>query len=264
MPTILMFGGYTTNSYHYDATMQTDENKGLVITNGMTLSATGELFENWNGSVNKRLNVVGPNKVHYNLGNNPEGWFRKNIGYDSECSMVYQAENPDKAFRLAIGLTNKTTNSFSITVYLFDRATDMLIHSETKEFTGISLGNDYYSGNIVIYGQYGKETVVDQAYIVNAMDLNGILTQVNEKYSGVCAFRENAVDSCVVGENVSVSDMIEDVNNYTLTLVKNGEVYMQITDNSFTVQDAGEYELYYWDQSNNKPIKMQFTVRQNV
>ena len=264
MPAIMFFGGYTTPSYYYDGTMKADENKGLVFVNGVTVPTTGEVFPNWStaGSVNNRLNIVGPNKIGGNLGNinTAGGWIVSNIGRNTnpELGMKYHAENPNTPFKFIIGISAATDTNFTVSAYLLNRVTGEVLYKNSATITA-SFGTEYFSGNIALYGQYGKTTVLDKIYEIQQAT-SGI-DEIIPRYTDSCEFKSDTITSVGAGKTVNVSELIDDTSSFILALKsKDGSVRV-ITDSTFVVDVPGTYTLYYWDKNDaHSPASMLFTV----
>ena len=103
---------------------------------------------------------------------------------------------------------------------------------------------NYYHGNIVLYGNYGQTTTIDQLYpIITDKTFDEIVNDY--EYS---SFNENAPTMIQVGATLNVQDFVNTSNaNYKFYYYGVGGERVDITGSTFSIDRAGSYKLYYND-----------------
>ncbi len=167
MPTLSFFNGEVTNSIFYDPNATAAQNKGLIISNGM-MDITGVPVPSWNktGSINDRIQFVGPTKAYW-LGETVSGWFRRDISANSPLGVytLAQEENANKQYRLIAGFSAGSATGCTIELYVIDRQTGEQVLSVSKTVSQ-AFAEDAFSGSIVLYGQFGKALTLDTLYAI--------------------------------------------------------------------------------------------------
>ena len=251
MPALAFFCNELTSSMfcenYINPTGESD--KGIVVVNGST-GNDGAPFAKWAKSVNGRLNIYGPRKISQ-MDNEYAGWFRESIRGVEPLGLTYQASNAETKFRLVVGFIEGMAEKFTVAVHLSNRETGEVYYDGvfTKKIpTGLTLEvtDDYYSGKIIAYGQYGKRTVLDKIYpIVHAETI----VEAREKLFPSSQFKETARKEVYVNEPLGVSDYILPVEGeeYELTLTDSVGNTTAITEATFTLTEIGKYTLRFED-----------------
>lgn len=180
LPYMSFFNGEVVNSIYYNESLTAAQNKGFVLANG-AMDMGGGTFTSWDGSVNKRLQVLGPNKV-YGQGNNPSEWFRTNLlGNDTPLALVNlaKAENANRQYRLIIGFTEGTTSGCKIAIYFMDRTTGEIIIDTTASLPK-PFPENYFNGSIALYSNFGVDLTLDQVY---AIEQDTTMSALKTKYA---------------------------------------------------------------------------------
>lgn len=255
MPAVAFFCDTVTNSMFAENILAPSGNsdKGIVVVNGST-GSDGKPFSKWTTSVNNRLNMYGPRKLA-NMDNDTAGWMRASIRGVSEVGMTYQANNADTKFRMVVGFVEGTDTCATLAFYLCDRDTGDVYYKNTFKWTfpteGLNMAMDesYYTGNIVAYGQYGKQTAIDTVYpVVHAATLDEAILA----FFPLSEFKTTAPASVRSSETLNVSDYIVTVDGYeyTLNLIDEAGNVTPLTGDTFTL-DTGLYTLQYKDGKND-------------
>lgn len=171
MPIISFFNGEVNNSIFnsYDNTKVDDvetfnENakteKGVVIFNGQT-DMNGDPFAPWHkqGSVNDRITLAGPWKAN-KFGADDLGWFRTNVagsGTPMGLWTLTKEENANTKYRMFVGFTQGDTTGCTIVMHVVNYYTQEVVCSyETR--IDEAFPENYFTGNIALHGQFGKQT----------------------------------------------------------------------------------------------------------
>lgn len=171
MPIISFFNGEVNNTIFntYDNTKVNGEEvfnekatteKGLVIFNGQT-DMSGNPFAPWNkqGSVNDRITLAGPWKAN-KFGANDLGWFRDNVAGSGTPMGIWtlsKEENANTKYRMFVGFTAGDTTGCTIVMHVVNYYTQEVVCSyETR--INETFPENYFTGNIALHGQFGKQT----------------------------------------------------------------------------------------------------------
>ncbi len=251
MPYLSFFNDEVTNSIYYDSMVSTAHNKGLILANG-AMTMTGVPVEAWHKekSVNDRIQFLGPTKAG-GMGTDKDGLFRENLVRGNVPVGMYllsQEENANKQYRVIVGFTEGTTTGCTIVMYVFDLGTGREAMYVKQAFTQ-TFAEDAFSGGIVLYGHYAKETVLDNVYEIEE---NVTLEDLKEKYCKVSKFKAGAATSVYAEKTLNVSDYIQPEAGaaYTLTLIDANGTETAITGETFVINTIGQYTLRYYDGVN--------------
>lgn len=265
MPIISFFNEEVNDNPFYQAGASDALNKGLLLYNGWT-TGMGKPVAAWELSINNRFCVSGPNKAR-NVDYDLDGWFRKSFGNGDAISMttLTKEEYIDCSYRMAVGVTAGTASSVTIAVYCVNLTTGKVMYnrSQTFEMTETSthkdplFPGDYFSGSIVLYGMYGKETTIDQIY---AIEENVTMNDIIEKHMQVSAFKDDAEKDVYTKVALKVSDYVQITSEqYTFSYTDAQGNETLITDDTFTFTAPGNYTLHFKD-GEKSAVSLQLVV----
>lgn len=253
MPNILFFGDEMTNNVFYDFSGSQAQNKGLVFSNGWTFG-TGDPCDRWVNNVNTRYYVYGPNKIN-RPGSDMEGWFRKQVSTNATAMSMTSILNngPEDRYRIAIGVTEGTSESFKVAVHCVNLTTGVVLYTgesvlQVKASEG-TIADDYYHGKIGLYGQFGKFTKLDKVYPIQE---DRTLAQIKATMFLASEFANTAKTTVRPNTTLQVSDYIAPIPGRTYSLKyldTNGEMHI-IDGDTFTLSDLGQYTFIYEDGVN--------------
>lgn len=255
MPALGFFIGTINNSMFYSNIKDNPDklDKGIVMVNGATQN-DGNVFAKWSSSVCNRLNIYGPKKIA-NMDNDTEGWFRRSIKGVDPLSMTYQANNPNTKFRMVAGFIEGTETYATLAFYLCDRDTGEIYYKGSfkvdwaTEDLVMPIDENYYKGNIVAYGHYGKKTVFDKVYPVVHADS---LQEAIETFFPLSQFQANAPTKVTANAQLSVDDYVVKEAGYqhTLNVIDEAGNVTPVTGDTFALP-IGVYTLQYKDGKND-------------
>jgi len=103
--------------------------------------------------------------------------------------------------------------------------------------------NPHFQGNIVMYGQYGRQTKLDGVYpVITGKSFD----TVRKEEVPQATFKETAPSFVKFGETINVSDFVDTTNEgYTLFYRNSRGEDTFVTGTSFTVPAPGQYTLFY-------------------
>ena len=252
MPYVLFFGDEMTNSVIYKEAASDAQNKGLVFSNGWTYG-TGQPSTSWTNSINTRYCAHGPQKI-YTPGEDEEGWFRYRVDGATAMGMTSIVnDGPEDQYRLVIGVVDGTSNSFTVAVHCLNITRGLVLFSGQQTITLTesegSFGENYFTGNIGLYGHFGKRTQLDKVY---AIEEDTTLEDVKEKYCKVSQFNQGASMVVYAGKTLNVSDYITPASDaaYTLNVIDANGASTAITGKTFVLDEIGRYTFRYYDGVN--------------
>ena len=262
MPAIGFFVEEPSDSMFTSSLERDDYQKGFVVANGFTQN-DGKPFAKWATSLCSRFATFGPQRISH-PDTDTEGWFRSSIRNVPAVGMTYQANNPDTKFRMVLGFVEGDSTHATLAYYLCDRETGEVYYKgqHTSTFDGANLilpvDENYYTGKIVAWGQYGKKTVLDKVYpIVHANSLDEAIYTLFKP----AQLKATASLQVPANEPQNVSDYIVTVPGYTPTLkIMDAEGNVtEITGSTFTLPAVGEYTLIY-DDGKNSTLRVKMTA----
>ena len=238
LPQVAFFAKTVTSSL-------TDGEEGIYISNGVTKN-DGALFSEHDSH---RLTVFGPNKVGYGeFDNKGRMWNTGNPG--SPCGMSYVALDDNCQYRYIVGFSDAQSDSVTISLILINMTTQERVFYAKQKMTGYSvaggstkldLDEDYFTGSIVLYGRYGKETVWDKVYapiqgVSDILDLDP-----------AAEFKSGFAKNYELNTTVNVSDYINIPDgDYEFTVTDPlGNPVAIAADGSFTYTMSGTYRLRF-------------------
>ena len=170
MPFVSFFTTGVTNTIYNHA--ENADVKGWIFANGLTQN-NGYPYGNWDGAHANRLAMIGPYKINYKYDDNGS-----NTALTQLRANVGSATSPNA---IAMSQLNGTTDEYRMIIGYVASGTEMhlriLVWNLTTgaEFYSETIDKDQpvadWEGDIVLYGHFGKETVVNKVYpIVEGFD----------------------------------------------------------------------------------------------
>ena len=167
MPTVAFFQDSSATTPFNHARTASTATKGLVFINGMYLP-NGSIY-GASGALANRLSVMGP----YGLANIDDDvagvQYRHTIANGVSCGAGNLASSTAH-YRMIIGFSAGSTTGYTIRVWVLnlDDGTEYEFSESagTKTYNGVTLPDDYFSGKIALYGQFGKTTTLDKVYAI--------------------------------------------------------------------------------------------------
>ena len=103
--------------------------------------------------------------------------------------------------------------------------------------------NPHFQGNIVMYGQYGRQTTLDDVYpVITGKSFD----QVRKEEAPQATFKETAPSFVKFGEPINVSDFVDTTNEgYTLFYRDSRGEDTYVAGATFAVPAPGQYTLFY-------------------
>ncbi len=254
MPAIGFFENEPENTMYTTDLKYDEQYKGIVVANGFTQN-DGAVFSKWTGSVCNRLDIYGPQKIS-NPDSDTEGWFRDGGIKGKMVGMTEQANNPDTKFSMVMGFVDGSSTHLTLGFYLSDRDTGEVYFSGTYTFNFaensfiMPMDSEYYKGNIVAYGHYGKRLVLDKIYpVIHADSLD---EAVNAIFT-TSKFKNTAQAKVLRNQTLNVADYIvtEPGYTYSLKLADDKGNVTDVTGDTFTLSELGQYTLIYKDGKNS-------------
>ncbi len=262
MPAITFFNEEINDNPFHEPGASDAQNKGLLFSNGWT-TGMGKPFSSWETSINNRFCVYGPYKVSkVDWALEAEGWFRETISGGSGVGMtnLVKEENVNCSYRMALGVTAGDAGSVTITAYCINMTTGQVLLNATQTIvndSSIEFPENYFTGSIVLYGMYGKETTLDAIY---AIEEDTSMAALKDKYFTTSQFIDDAPTVVRIGGTLQTDEYIAPTNeNYTLGYYDENNVYTAITSDTFSFTQSGLYKLTYCD-GENLPAQMTIEI----
>ena len=175
VPILSFFNTAITNTVYNHA--EDASVKGWIVANGIT-NSDGTPHSGWTGAYANRINLIGSYKISYKFDDNGSGTatlsqVRAAVGSDSLATMAKLNGSTDK-YRIIVGWVDHPTkaNAMSLRVVAWNLTTQELI----VDFTEGEVSKADWTGDIALYGHFGRTTAIDKLYPVvsgldNALDL---------------------------------------------------------------------------------------------
>ena len=259
--------------------MLNDGTRGLYIGNG-----------HWHGCKewqddSTAFTVYGPNKVSGGIfSTSADDVLWHDDG--AEIAGAKLEKNPETKYQYLIGIAEAKDASqvaedetpyCVVEALLYDRDTLETIYECSQKIESDKFVNGYFSGNIVVYANFGHETTFDKVYPLQTA------TSVYDLYEGGPKFGDAAVRHTYIGAVHQVSgyapEMSEDyvlgyvsadkVSNELFYTDNNGAVkvntanadFVDLSDQtSFTFPAIGKYIMYYQVPNRKRPSQLEITV----
>ena len=175
IPILSFFNTAVSNTIYNHA--ENADAKGWIVANGIT-NSDGTPHSGWTGAYANRINLIGPYKISYKFDDNGSGTatlsqVRAAVGSGSLVTMAKLNGSTDK-YRIIVGWVDHPTkaNAMSLRVVAWNLTTQELI----VDFTEGEVSKADWTGDIALYGHFGRTTAIDKLYPVvsgldNALDL---------------------------------------------------------------------------------------------
>ena len=161
MPILSFFNNSVTNTIYNHA--QDANVKGWLVTNGMYVK-TGLPYGGFAGAHANRVTLIGPYNISYTYDNNGENQslaqVRTSIGSAADPSPITMASlNANDQYRVIIGWV-ENGNNMNLRVVAWNMTTGVQLVNYNQG--GVPKAD--WTGDIVLYGHYSRETYVDHVY----------------------------------------------------------------------------------------------------
>ena len=145
--------------------------KGWIVANGIT-NSDGTPHSGWSGAYANRINLIGPYKISYKFDDNGTETtltqVRAAVGSGSSITMAKLNGSTDE-YRMVIGWVEHATKTtaMSLRMIVWNLTTEELI----VDFTEGEVSKADWTGDIALYGHFGRTTTVNKLYpIVGGID----------------------------------------------------------------------------------------------
>ncbi len=170
MPIVSFFTTNVKNSVYNHA--QSEDEKAWIFFNGI-YNHNGLPDGGYSGNLSNRLNLIGPYKITYKADNSGSENPKSNRLSDgsnptnpSPASLAMLSGTTDQ-YRVMLGWVANGDSNMNLRVYVWNLTTGALVLD--KAFGNVTKAD--WEGDIVLYGHFGKDTVVDKVYpIVTGFD----------------------------------------------------------------------------------------------
>ncbi|MBE5739308.1 MAG: hypothetical protein E7349_00470 [Clostridiales bacterium] len=170
MPILSFFNTEIGNTIYNHA--ENADVKGWIVANGVT-NSDGTPHSGWSGAYANRINLIGPYKISYKFDDNGSGTatlsqVRAAVGSSSLVTMAKLNGSTDE-YRMIVGWVEHATktNAMSLRVVAWNLTTEELI----VDFTEGEVPKADWTGDIALYGHFGRTTTVDKLYpVVEGLD----------------------------------------------------------------------------------------------
>ena len=150
---------------------QNAEVKGWIVANGIT-NKDGTPHSGWAGAYANRINLIGPYQVSYKFDDNGSNQsltqVRAAVGSGSPIAMANLNGSTDE-YRMVIGWVEHATknSAMSLRILVWNLTTGEQIVDSTEG----ELSKADWTGDIALYGHFGRTTTIDKLYpIVNGFN----------------------------------------------------------------------------------------------
>ena len=142
-------------------------NKGLVFVNGLYMP-NGSIF-GAGGALANRMSVLGPYGA-VSIEEDIAGVQYRHTLSNGQWPGAGNLANTTAKYRMVVGFSAGSTTGYTIRVWILnlDDGTEYEFSESagTKTYSDITLAEDYFSGKIALYGQFGKTTTLDKVYAI--------------------------------------------------------------------------------------------------
>lgn len=261
MPTLSFFRDEYSKSM-FDGT------KGIVYTGGFTDNNGNAVHP----QLNNRCTLYGPYMMHeYDRGaddtttiadakSSPDGAYPgsfNSLDANTRYRMIAGFTGIEKG---RVGLLNSNPTEYVDALFLTFRC--VILNLDTKEiFSDFSIrtygiqalrfleipldteDNEFFKGNIVLYGQHGRQTKFDAIYpIITDMSFE----EIYEAEIPKAEFKETAKSFVLLNSEINVSDYIDTTQEgYSFFYRDEAGVEYPITGETFTITQEGRYTFFY-------------------
>lgn len=210
-----------------------------------------------------RMVIFGPEKASFGELDN-QGRFCA-IGSTSDpCPASWNSLDDNCKYRFIVGIENATSTSMVARILLINLTTSERVWDKRETLSSytinqcsinpcphksagqecrepLNLDQDYYSGSIVLYGNYGHDVILDKIYAP--------VTDVTDIYDmdKAAQFKDGYKENYELGDSAKVTDFIDVPSiDYEFTVTAPDGLPINIgQDGSFTFTKSGQYRLYY-------------------
>ena len=169
VPILSFFNTEVSNTIYNHA--QNADVKGWIVANGIT-NSDGTPHSGWSGAYANRINLIGPYKISYKFDDNgtaqPLTQVRAAVGSGSALTMANLNASTDQ-YRMIVGWVEHATNTnaMSLRVVAWNLTTEEIV----VDFQEGEISKADWTGDIALYGHFGKMTTVDKLYpVVEGLD----------------------------------------------------------------------------------------------
>ncbi|MBQ8405717.1 MAG: hypothetical protein IJX09_03600, partial [Clostridia bacterium] len=169
-PFVSLLSGKITNSI-FNLNIDDPEDTGFIISNGMR-SKNGDVASS---SMSKRTTLYAPHKISYAYNSDPSdgSQYRKTLASDSTIGL-YSLTSVTDTYRAIIGVASDGGNP-RVQIYVVNMVTGEAV----CEYSDTVTDRVWSEGSIILYGQFGKETVLDKVF---GVEENTTKAALKEKY----------------------------------------------------------------------------------
>lgn len=145
---------------------QNAEVKGWIVANGIT-NKDGTPHSGWAGAYANRINLIGPYQVSYKFDDNGSNQsltqVRAAVGSGSPIAMANLNGSTDE-YRMVIGWVEHATknSAMSLRILVWNLTTGEQIVDSTEG----ELSKADWTGDIALYGHFGRTTTIDKLYAI--------------------------------------------------------------------------------------------------
>ena len=146
--------------------------KGWIVANGIT-NSDGTPHSGWSGAYANRINLIGPYKISYKFDDNGSGTatlsqVRAAVGSSSAITMASLKSSADE-YRMVVGWVEHATKTTAMSLRTF--VWNLTTGETIVDFTEGEVPKADWTGDIALYGHFGRATTVDKLYsVVNGLD----------------------------------------------------------------------------------------------
>ena len=139
--------------------------KGWIVANGIT-NSDGTPHSGWSGAYANRINLIGPYKISYKFDDNGSGTatlsqVRAAVGSSSAITMANLRNSTDE-YRMVVGWVEHATKTTAMSLRMF--VWNLTTGETIVDFTEGEVPKADWTGDIALYGHFGRTTTIDKLY----------------------------------------------------------------------------------------------------
>ena len=139
--------------------------KGWIVANGIT-NSDGTPHSGWSGAYANRINLIGPYKISYKFDDNGSGTatlsqVRAAVGSSSAITMASLKSSADE-YRMVVGWVEHATKTTAMSLRTF--VWNLTTGETIVDFTEGEVPKADWTGDIALYGHFGRTTTIDKLY----------------------------------------------------------------------------------------------------
>ena len=145
--------------------------KGWIVSNGIT-NSDGTPHSGWSGAYANRINLIGPYKISYKFDDNGTGTkltqVRAAVASNSPITMAKLKSSTDE-YRMVVGWVGHATKATAMSLRMV--VWNLTTGERIVDFTEGEVAKADWTGDIALYGHFGRTTTIDKLYpVVNGLD----------------------------------------------------------------------------------------------